>query len=289
MSTFVLLTATGLGLAALYFLVAAGLSLIFGLMDVLNFAHGALVSVGAYVSWTVADHVPGTTGLALALLAAVASGGVLAALIELTLIRPLYARPLDRVLATVGLGLAIPALLQAVWGADPVEWTVPGWLGGTVALFGARIPTTRFVLLGIAGLLLLGLQLLFTRTRAGLVVRAGVEDRDMVAALGIDVRRAFTAVFALGGAAAGLAGLLDGVYQGSTSPGDGTALLIFAFVVVVLGRMGSLTGTMAAAVVVGLVQQFADYESPSLGDESVVVLLALVLLLRRRELKGRVA
>jgi branched-chain amino acid transport system permease protein len=289
MSTFVLLAATGLGLAALYFLVAAGLSLIFGLMDVLNFAHGAFVSVGAYVAWTVADHVGGTAGLLLALPAAVAAGAAVAGLTELSVIRPLYARPLDQVLVTVGLGLAIPALLQAIWGADPVEWSLPGWLSGTETMLGARIPTTRFVLIGIAGLLLLGLHLLLTRTRAGLVVRAGVEDRDMVAALGIDVRRAFTAVFALGGAAAGLAGLLDGVYQGSTAPGDGTSLLIFAFVVVVLGRMGSLVGTALAAAAVGLVQQFADYASSSLGDESVVILLAAVLLLRRRELKGRPA
>jgi branched-chain amino acid transport system permease protein len=288
-STVVLLTATGLGLAALYFLVAAGLSLIFGLMDVLNFAHGALVSVGAYAAWTVTDHVAGSAGLLLALPAALAAGAALAALIELVIIRPLYSRPRDQVLATVGLGLAIPALLQAVWGADPVEWNLPGWLSGTVGVLGARIPTTRFLLVGAAALLLLGLHLLLARTRAGLVVRAGVEDRDMVAALGIDVRKAFTAVFALGGAAAGLAGLLDGVYQGSTSPGDGTSLLIFAFVVVVLGRMGSLVGTALAAVAVGLVQQFADYLSSSLGDESVVILLAAVLLLRRRDLKGRPA
>lgn len=289
MSTFVLLAATGLGLAALYFLVAAGLSLIFGLMDVLNFAHGAFVSVGAYVGWTVADHVAGTAGLGLALLAAIAAGALIAAATELCIIRPLYSRPFDQVLATVGLGLALPALLQAVWGADPVEWTLPGWLNGTVPLLGAHLPTTRFVLVGAALLLLAGLRLLLTRTRAGLVVRAGVEDREMVAALGIDVRRAFTAVFALGGAAAGLAGLLDGVYQGSTSPGDGTSLLIFAIVAVVLGRMGSLTGTALAAAAIGLVQQFADYASASLGDESVVILLAAVLLLRRRDLKGRLA
>ena len=288
-STLILLTATGLGLAALYFLVASGLSLIFGLMDVLNFAHGAFVAVGGYTAWTVADHVAGSFGLGLALIAAVASGAALAALTELFVIRPLYSRPLDQVLATVGLGLAIPALLQAIWGADPRTWTLPGWLAGTVNLLGAHIPTVRFLLIAAALALLGGLRLLLARTRAGLVVRAGVENREMVAALGIDVHRAFTGVFALGGAAAGLAGLLDGLYQGSISPGDGTSLLIFAFVVVVLGRMGSLTGTAAASAAVGLVQQFANYLSPNLGDESVVILLAAVLLLRRRDLKGRPA
>ncbi|HEU5332167.1 MAG TPA: branched-chain amino acid ABC transporter permease [Actinocrinis sp.] len=290
MSTVVLLTATGLGLAALYFLVASGLSLIFGLMDVLDFAHGAFVAIGGYVAWTVASHLAGTVGLLLAALAAIAAGAAVAAATELAIIRPLYARPLDQVLATVGLGLAIPALLQAIWGADPRPWpALPDGLSGTVGLLGARIPADRLLLIGAAAALLAALRLPLTRTRAGLVVRAGVEDRDMVAALGVDVGKAFTGVFALGGAAAGLAGALDGVYQGSMSPGDGTSLLVFAFVVVVLGRTGSLAGTAAASVAVGLVQQFANYVSPNLGDESVVILLAAVLLLRRRDLKGRPA
>ena len=141
------------------------------------------------------------------------------------------------------------------------------------------------MLIAAALLLLTGLAALLTRTRAGLIVRAGVENREMVSALGIDVRRAITGVFALGGAAAGLAGMLDGLYQGSVSPGDGTSLLIFAFVVVVLGGMGSITGTAVAAVVVGLVQQFADYVSANLGSVSVIILLAVVLLARRRNLR----
>lgn len=289
MSTLVLLTVTGLGLAALYFLVASGLSLIFGLMDVLNFAHGGVVAVGGYAAWSVADHLGGELGLALALPTAIAAGAALSALIELLVIRPLYRRPMDRVLATIGLGLAIPALIQAVWGADPQTWLLPGWLAGTLPLLGARIPVARLVMIGVAALLLLGLHLLLSRTRAGLIVRAGAQDREMVTTLGIDVRKAFTGVFVLGGAAAGLAGLLDGVYQGSISPGDGTSLLIYAFVVVVLGRLGSITGTAIAAVAVGLVQQFANYESANLGNESVVILLAVVLLLRRRDLQGRPA
>jgi len=288
-TTVILLTATGLGLAALYFLVASGLSLIFGLMDVLNFAHGAFVAIGGYVGWTVADQLGGTLGLFGALLAGIASGAAAAFLTEQVIIRPLYRRKLDQVLATVGLGLAIPALLQAIWGADARTWVLPGWLAGTVQLAGARVPTVRLVLIGVAVGLLVALRLLLTRSRAGLIVRAGVEDREMVTALGIDVRRANAAVFALGGAAAGLAGALFGLYQGSVSPGDGTSLLIYAFVVVVLGDAGSITGTAYAAVAVGLVQQYADYASASLGDESVVVLLAAVLLLRRRNLQGRPA
>jgi branched-chain amino acid transport system permease protein len=288
-TTIILLAVTGLGLSALYFLVASGLSLIFGLMDILNFAHGGFVAVGGYVAWTVASHVAGSWGIVIGFAASIVSGAVVAAGTELAIIRPLYRRPLDQVLATVGLGLAIPALIQAIWGADPKTWILPPWLSGTADLGGARIPVIRFLLIACAVVLLIGLRLLLTRTRAGLVVRAGVENREMVTALGIDVRTAFTGVFALGGAVAGLAGMLDGLYQGSVSPGDGTSLLIFAFVVVVLGRMGSITGTAIAATVVGLVQQFANYESANLGSESVIILLAVVLLLRRRNLLGRPA
>jgi branched-chain amino acid transport system permease protein len=289
MTTAVLLTATGLGLAALYFLVASGLTLIFGLMDVLNFAHGAFVSVGGYVGWTVADRLPGPAGLPVALLAAVAAGAAFAAAVEVAVIRPLRRRPLDQVLGTVGIGLAAPALVEVIWGPDPRIWRPPPWLAGTVDVAGARVPSVRFLLIGAALLLLGGLWLLLAKTRAGLVVRAGVEDREMVAALGIDVARANTFVFALGGAAAGLAGLLFGLYQGSLSPGDGTSLLIFAFVVVVLGRMGSPAGTALAAVVVGLVQQYANYASPRLGSGSVIILLAVAILVRRRDPIGRPA
>ncbi|MFJ2635264.1 branched-chain amino acid ABC transporter permease [Streptomyces sp. NPDC087422] len=295
MSTVVLLTATGLGLGALYFLVASGLSLIFGLMDVLNFAHGALLSIGAYGTWWAASgHLPGAGsggfGFVLAVAFGTAVGTVAAMVLELALIRPLYERPREQVLATVGVGLAVPALLSAIWGADARTFPGPAALSGTFGLFGARVPVNRLVLVGAAVLVLLALRLFLGRARHGLVVRAGVEDRAMVTALGIDVRRAFTLVFAIGGAAAALGGALGGLYYGSVDPGQGTSLLIFAFVVVVMGGMGSVSGAALAAVGVGLVQQFANYYTASgLGDLAVVVLLAALLLLRPHGATGRLA
>lgn len=295
MSTVVLLTLTGLGLGALYFLVASGLSLIFGLMDILNFAHGALLTVGAYGTWWAASgHLPGAGpggwGFVLAVAFGTVAGAAAAALLELLLIRPLYARPREQVLATVGVGLAVPALVSAIWGADARPFPGPKALSGTFALFGARVPVDRPVLIGAALVVLAALKLLLRHTRYGLVVRAGVEDRAMVTALGIDVRKAFTLVFALGGAVAALGGALDGLYAGSVDPGQGTSLLIFAFVVVVMGGMGSVTGAALASVGVGVVQQFANYYTTAgLGDLSVVVLLAALLLLRPRGLTGRLA
>jgi branched-chain amino acid transport system permease protein len=284
MSTFVLLTITGLGLGALYFLIASGLSLIYGLMGVLNFAHGAFLTVGAYAMWFTESKLTGISVLPRFLLGALAglvAGGVFAALVELVLIRPLYKRHIEQVLVTVGLGLATTALVVAIWGNDARTIAAPAWLGETTTIVGAHIPNDRWILIIAAIVVLIALNAFLKRTRYGLIIRAGVENRAMVTALGIDVRRAFTLVFAIGGVAAALAGVLSGVYFSTVDPARGTSLLIFAFIVVVIGGLGSLRGTAGAAVVVGLVQQYANYYASSgLGDLSVVLLLGLVLLAR---------
>jgi branched-chain amino acid transport system permease protein len=277
-STLVLLVATGLGLAGLYFLVASGLSLVFGLADVLNFAHGLFLSVGAYATWWAYGKLPGGFWVAAAF--GVLAGAVVATLVELVLIRPLYRRTIEQVLVTVGLSLAGVALLQAVWGADTRAFPRPEWTRGVTRLWGATIPNYSLLLVGASVLVLVGLLAMLRFSRIGLVIRAGVEDRAMVTALGIDVRRAFTLVFALGGAAAALAGILAGVSFGAVSPGQGTSLLIFGFIVVVIGGMGSIGGTALAALAVGLLQQFVNYYSAGLGDICVVALLAAVLLWR---------
>jgi branched-chain amino acid transport system permease protein len=281
MTTVVLLAVTGLGLAALYFLVASGLSLVFGLADVLNFAHGLFLSAGAYVTWWTSSFVPLWLALVLGVLAGVLAG----VLVELVLIRPLYSRTIEQVLVTVGLSLAGVALLQAVFGADARPFPRPSWASGVVSLLGARIPVDRFVLVVAAVLVFLGLMAFLRYTRYGLIVRAGVENREMVSALGIDVRKAFTLVFAIGGGAAALAGALAGIYFSTVSPTTGSSLLIFAFIVVVIGGMGSVPGSALAAVLVGLLQQFVNYYGTSgAGDVCVVALLAAVLLWRPKGL-----
>ena len=292
MSTWVLLTITGLGLGAMYFLVASGLSLIYGLMGVLNFAHGALITVGAYAAWWFGDQIGGSAWQRLLLggLFGLVVGAVVAALIELVLIRPLYRRPVEQVLVTVGLALAIGALVQGIWGHDAKPFPVPAWMIDTTSVFGANVPNDRFVEIGVAAAVLLGLTGFLRYTRFGLVIRAGVENRAMVSALGIDVRRAFTIVFALGGALAALAGVLSGVYFGVVDPGRGTSLLIFAFIVVVIGGFGSIGGSAVAAVAVGLIQQYANYYASSgTGDLAVVLLLAAVLLVRPHGLAPKVS
>jgi len=284
MSTVVLLTITGLGLAAMYFLVASGLSLIYGLMGVLNFAHGALITVGAYAMWfteSKLDSIPVLPRFLLASLVGLPVGTLFAMLVELVMIRPLYGRHIEQVLVTVGLGLCVTALVTAIWGNDPKFLALPAWTSDTTTVLGASIPNDRWIEIATAAAVLVGLTLFLRRTRYGLIVRAGVENRAMVTALGIDVRRAFTLVFAIGGLAAALAGVLAALYFGTVDPQRGTSLLIYAFIVVVIGGLGSIGGTAVAAVIVALVQQFANYYASSgIGDLSVVLLLAVVLLAR---------
>ena len=206
------------------------------------------------------------------------------------MIRPLYRRPIEQVLVTVGLALVLNALVEAIWGFDARPFPVPAWMIDTTSILGASIPNDRFVEIAAAVLVLIGLNRVPPLHPLRADHPGGVENRAMVTALGIDVRKAFTLVFAIGGAAAALAGVLSGVYFGVVDPGRGTSLLIFAFIVVVIGGFGSIGGTAVAAVVVGLIQQYANYYASSgLGDLAVVLLLAIVLLLKPEGLSPKVA
>jgi branched-chain amino acid transport system permease protein len=263
-------------------------------MGVLNFAHGAFITVGSYGTWWMSAHV--FDGIhstlwrwLLSSLLGLALGGVFAALVELVLIRPLYSRHIEQVLVTVGLQLAFVALVTGIWGPDAKTFAVPPWLHETTDLAGAHIPNDRWIEIATAAVVLGLLQLFLRKTRYGLIIRAGVENRSMVQALGIDVRKAFTLVFAIGGIAAAIAGVLSGVYFNTVNPDQGTSLLIFAFIVVVIGGLGSIGGSAAAAVVVGLVQQYTNYYASSgVGDMIVVLLLGVVLLARPRGFAGSV-
>ena len=291
MSTIILLSLTGLALAAMYFLLAAGLSLIFGLMDVLNFAHGAFFTWGAYAAWWTIAQITGefrasTGAFLLGLVVATVVGAVLATAVEVGLLRPLYRRPIYQILITLGIGLALSQLTAVIWRPDARPFPQPGWLADTSTVLGARVPNNRFLLIFAAVVVLAGMLLFLRKTRYGLIVRAGAENREMVQALGIDVDRAFTLVFALGGALAGLGGAFGAAYFGSINPHLGSVSLIFAFIVVVIGGLGSVTGSALAAVVIGLAQQFGNYYTTWAGDFVVVLLLAVVLLVRPNGLLG---
>jgi branched-chain amino acid transport system permease protein len=291
MTAFVLMTITGLSLAALYFLIASGLSLIFGLMNVLNFAHAVFFTVGGYVGWVVMAHaeVVGPLGLrfVVALVAASAAGLMVGWVVERAFIKPLYGDHVPQILVTVGIVIAGAALLGGWFGYDPRILTIPAWFRDTVQVAGARVPMSRLVTIVVAVVAFVALLAFLRRTRHGLIIRAGVENSAMVRALGIDVGRSFSVVFAVGGLLAALGGVLGAVFFHGIFPELGTVNLVFAFIVVVIGGLGSITGTAVAAVLVGVTQQYVNfYGSPGLGDLSVVALLAVVLLIRPQGLLG---
>ena len=291
METFILIGVTGIGLGALYFLIASGLSLIYGLMGVLNFAHGSFLSVGAFAGFWVASQMGFETTMPEFLLAMIVGGlaaGLFALLVEQLLISRLYERHIDQALVTVGVSLVVGALLGGWFGNDLRMFPVPLWFLTAIDIGGAKIPADRIVYIVTAILLLIANWALLKFTRIGLIIRAGVENRSMVNVLGINVRRAFSTVFFLGGFAAGVGGVLVSVYSNGVSPLIAGTYLIYGFIVVVIGGMGSVPGSFLAAMFIGVIRQFANYYVTGLGDFVVVILLAVVLLIRPQGLLGKV-
>ena len=291
MEAFILIGITGIGLGALYFLIASGLSLIYGLMGVLNFAHGSFLTVGAFVGFWVASKMGFETTIPEFLLAMIIGGlaaGLFALLIEQLLITRLYERHIDQALVTVGVSLVVGAVLGGWFGNDLRMFPTPMWFLTAIDIGGAQIPADRVVYISTAILLLIGNWALLKFTRIGLIIRAGVENRHMVDALGINVRKAFSTVFFLGGFAAGVGGVLVSVYSNGVSPLIAGSYLIYGFIVVVIGGMGSVPGSFLAAMLIGIIRQFANYYATGLGDFVVVILLAVVLLIRPQGLLGKV-
>jgi branched-chain amino acid transport system permease protein len=240
----------GLQLGVMLFLMAAGLTLVFGVMGLINLAHGSLFMVGAFAcAATAAATGSFLLGLAAALAAAAAAG----ALVEVVVLRRLYDRDhLDQVLATFALILVFSEATRWLFGSFPLYLDVPDALSGAVSLPGGiRYPAYRLAIIAVGLAVAVGLFLLINRTRLGVRIRAGEADREMIAALGVDIARLYTIVFALGAALAGLAGALIGPIQ-SVQVGMGEPVLIMAFVVVVIGGIGSITGALVGAVLVGV-------------------------------------
>jgi branched-chain amino acid transport system permease protein len=289
----------GLQYGVMLFLLAAGLTLVFGIMGVINLAHGSLFMVGAYAAAAVAGH---TGSFALATLAALAAAGATGLAIEYLVIRRLYDRDhLDQVLATFGLLLFFNELMATLAGRTPLFMQPPSWLAGAVEIIpGVPYPTFRLAILATGLAVAAGLAFLIARTRLGMLIRAGATHRAIVAALGVDIRLLFTLVFALGALLAGLAGLMAAPII-AVQVGMGEQILIATFVVVVIGGLGSVRGAFVGALLVGLVdtlaraflpgllkQVFAATTADALGaglaSAAIYLLMALVLVFRPRGL-----
>jgi branched-chain amino acid transport system permease protein len=278
----------GLAIGSLLFILAVGLSLVFGMMDVLNLAHGALYLAGAYLAWQFTDG--GATwprfllAIGLALVVGLVGGWVLAAL---TL--PLSHRShLDQALLTLGVALVLAEIVYLVYDKAEHSVAVPAPLDRSVEVLGQVYPVYRLVLIGVGLVLAVGVYLAVERTRAGALVRATVADRDMVEALGIDTRLVLLAVFGVGAALASVAGVLGGQIYGAV-PGLDETVLILALVVVVIGGLGSVKGAFVGAMLIGQVESLGRALLPDQASFLLFGAMALVLILRPRGLFGQVA
>ncbi|MGQ3052980.1 MAG: branched-chain amino acid ABC transporter permease [Roseateles sp.] len=289
----------GLQFGLMLFLLAAGLTLVFGIMDMINLAHGSLYMVGAYLA---AATAAATGSFLLAIAAAVAGTALLGMLLEVTLLRKLYARDhLSQVLATFALILMLNEGVRILWGDQPLMLGTPAALSGPVELLpGLHYPAYRLLIIGVGLAVALLMWLLVTRTRAGMWVRAGASNRQMATAMGVDIRRLFTAVFGLGAALCALAGALLGPLL-AVQVGMGESILILAFVVIVVGGIGSVRGALVGSLLVGLVDtasrtllpaalrhlaspEVAANLGPALASILIYVLMAAILFWKPRGL-----
>jgi len=273
----------GLTFAALLFLVSSGFTLIFGLMRIVNLAQGSLYLLGGYIGLSV---IRSTGSFWLALPAAALAVGALGLIVERGLLRRVRGRPMSEILLTVGLSFIAADLALAVWGGDPITLDVPAAIDGRTEILGVTYPVYRLCVVALGLAVAGGLWALLERTRIGAMVRAGVDDREMAEALGINVKAVFTGVFALGALLAGLAGVVGGAYL-SLFPGADTQILTYALVVVVVGGMGSLRGAVLGALLVGLIYVFGQALVPNLAYFVLFAPMALVLILRPQGLFGR--
>ncbi len=275
----------GLQYGLLLFLVASGLTLIFGIMGIINLAHGSFYMLGAYLAWSLA----GLTGnLATAILAAVPLTVLFGMALEWLLIRRLYERDhLFQVLLTYGLILVFEEMRSIVWGDDVHGVPVPELLNASIRLTeNLSYPVYRLFISGVCLLLALGLYLLIQRTRIGMMIRAGASNRDMAQSLGINIKFIYTLVFALGVALAAFAGMINAPLS-SVFPNMGGQVLIICFVVVVIGGIGSVKGAMAASLMIGLADTFGQVLLPEVAGMIVYVLMAAVLVWRPAGLFGK--
>ena len=258
----------GLQFGIMLFLMSAGLTLIFGVMGLINLAHGSLYMIGAFVAATVASA---TGSFILALAAALSAAALAGAIVEITIIRKLYNRDhLDQVLATFALILIFSEGTRWVFGSFPLYLNVPSYLQGALTLPGGiQYPLYRITLIVLGLIIGAGLGLLITKTRLGIQIRAGENDREMVSALGVNISKLYTFVFALGAALAGLAGALVGAIQ-SVEVGMGEPVLILAFVVIVIGGIGSVKGALIGSILVGLTDTLGGIFLPKLTNSRFI-------------------
>ena len=274
----------GLTLASLYFIVASGFTLVFGLMRNVNLAHGSLFLIGAYVGWIVGEY---TGSWLLAVLAGFVISAIIGVLIQIVVFRRMQGEDLRQTLVTIGLSIVLADLMLWYFGGEIYTFDPPSWIYGTTTLpIIEKFPTYRLVVLCVSIAIGLALWGLLTRTRVGMMIRAGVDDRGMLSASGVNVQRIFAMTFALGAGLAGLAGVVGGTAL-SISPGEDTRYLLASLVVVIVGGMGSVPGAAIGALLIGLAEQFGQAYAPTYSVVFTFVIMIIALAFRPRGVLGK--
>jgi branched-chain amino acid transport system permease protein len=287
MNFYLVLTVNSITFGGLLFLLAAGFSLIFGLMRIPNLTHGSLFMLGAYIGATFVGGLLGTMfNFWVAALIATVSVAVFGAGLERLLLRRLPGQPSAQVLVTLGVSFMVADLCLMIWGGDPISVETPNSLAGFVRAGPMAFPLYRLAIIGIAAVVAVGLWLLLERTRLGAMIRAGVDDPDMARVVGIRVSQLFTIVFALGAGIAAFAGIIGGPIL-SVYPGLDQDMLPLALVVVIIGGTGSLLGSFVGSIVIGFIYNFGQALLPELAYFVLFLPMLLVLLLRPQGLFGR--
>jgi branched-chain amino acid transport system permease protein len=293
-STWLNLTLAGLAMGLIIFVIASGLTLVFGLMDVLNFGHGVFIALGAFMATTVLaalapwvaapDVAANLAALAAACLAGMAIAAAVGVVFERVLVRPVYGQHLKQILITMGGMIIGEELIKASWGPQLIPLPMPETLRGIFLwdAFGADVAVEKFRVLcmGIGVAVLITLLLVLNRTKVGLLIRAGVQDREMVEALGYRIRRLFVGVFVAGAALAGLGGVLWGLVQQGVTSQIGSHVNLLLFIVIIIGGLGSTVGCLVGALLVGLVANYAGFLAPKAALFSNIGLMVAILLWR---------
>jgi branched-chain amino acid transport system permease protein len=290
MSSWLTLTVSGLAMGMMIFIMASGMTLVFGLMDVINFGHGVFISVGAFVGVSVLMLLGGLSGapslmlnllaILLAIIAAAIATGALGWAFERVIVKPVYGAHLKQILVTMGGLIVVEQLIVVLWGPEEIYILRPESLQGAVTFAGAALEKYRLVAVAVGLALFLGMRYVLRSTKIGLIVRAGVENGEMVEALGYRLRLVFVGVFVAGSALAGLGGVMWGLYQEVITAHMGQQMMILIFIVVIIGGLGSVEGCFIGALLVGLLQNYIAFLEPKAALISNIALMVAILMWR---------
>ncbi len=291
-STWLTLTVAGLAMGMIIFIIASGLTLVFGLMDVLNFGHGVFIALGAFVATSVFGVMGDWTGsdvlwrnlvaVFVAMLIAMMVAGAVGLAFERFIVRPVYGQHLKQILITMGGMIIGEELIKVIWGAQQIPLALPEALRGSLLLGDAAIEKFRLVAVVVGLVVFGGLAWTLARTKIGLLIRAGVENREMVESLGYRIKRLFVGVFVVGSALAGLGGVMWGMYQQNVTPLIGAQVNVLIFIVIIIGGLGSTGGALIGALLVGLMTNYSGFLAPKVALFSNIAVMVAVLLWRPR-------